>query len=732
MELVFKSLRNFLYLFISTVFIIHPLRAQERPLKIEDPTSNTKLVARTAKGFNAMPDGEHYSNLEKNNQGQNIISYSFKSGKATDTLLEANDLRFNGSIINIESYSFSSNGKKILLSVDQEAIYRHSTKEEYYVYDLGTRTLSHITKNGKSMYGRFSPDGNQLAYVRENNLYLYNLNTNRESSVTTDGNKNAIINGATDWVYEEEFAMDIAFAWSPDGKKIAYYRFDESQVKEYNLTTYGDSYPQEERYKYPKAGENNSKVEIHIYDIAFQKDTRVFSTDPDWEYIPRMKWTSDSDVLSFQRMNRHQNVVELVFYSIKANSLQTILKEESNSYIPVTNDLTFLKDGKQFIWTSSKDGFNHIYLYQTNGKLIKQITSGPFEVSKFYGIDEKNQTCYYLSTEKSPLERQLYSITNSGKKKLLTPEKGTHKIEFSEGLKYYVDTYSSMGVPFYCSLHDNSGKFLRVLENNEVAKKELSSYTLGRMDTLSFRTEDGTLLYGWMLYPPDFNPAKKYPVLFYIYGGPGRQTVVDEWGGSFYLLHQFLAQKGYIIVSFDNRGTPGRGHQFESANYKNLGKFELQDQLSVARFLGSKSFIDTERMGVWGWSFGGYLTSLLMTKGNLTFKMGIAIAPVTNWKYYDNIYTERYLQTPSENLSGYEENSPVNFAKNLSGKLLLVHGSSDDNVHMQNTMDFVSALVNANKQFDLFIYPNKNHSIRGGSARLHLFTKIANYVTDNL
>ncbi|MBK7887074.1 MAG: S9 family peptidase [Bacteroidetes bacterium] len=726
-----KSLKHLVITTISALLVSTGV-AQDRSLQLDEIWGSPKLYARIAGGFNTLPDGQHYSNAEEKEDGSYLLKYSLKSGKVIDTLIRPKDLISNGDTVEYSDYTFSNDASKILLKVKPEAIYRHSTREEYYVFERSSKKLKRITQNGKSMYGTFSPDGKQLAYVRDNNLYLYNLLSDKEIPVTVDGKKNQIINGATDWVYEEEFSMDIAFSWSPDGKKIAFYRFDESNVKEFNLTFYGELYPKEERYKYPKAGEENSKVEIVVYDIASGKKTEVFSTDNTWEYIPRMKWTKDPDVLSIQRTNRHQNILELAFYSVSSNTLQVIVKEENKSFIEITDDLTFLNDGKRFVWTSTRNGFNHIYLYGFDGKVVKQVTDGNFDVTKYYGFDEKTQSFFFQSAEKSPLERHLYAVNMKGKKSLLSPSTGTHTIEFTAGLNYYVDTYSSFGKPYTCSLNDNKGQFLRVLEENTETKKNLSGYRMGKIDTLSFRTDDGIQLYGWIIYPTDFNPAKKYPVLMHVYGGPGVQTVTDDWDGPNYLWHQLLAQRGYIIVSFDNRGTPGRGLEFANCIYKDMGNLEVQDQLSAFNFMKKKPFVDGDRIGVWGWSFGGYMTSLLLTKGAGAFKMGIAVAPVTTWRYYDSIYTERYLQTPQENPKGYDDNSPINFAKNLKGKFLLVHGSTDDNVHMQNTMDFTTALVKANKQFDLFIYPNKNHGIGGGTTRLNLYTKMTNFVLENL
>lgn len=729
MQLKFSSIRWIIVLLICPATT---LSAQKSDLKLEDIWGSTRFISRSVPGFNAMKDGESYTTSVQTANGKAVVRYNIKTGKAADTLVKPSQLISKKDTIEFDAYSFSADEKKILFTSNTEAIYRHSSREDYFVLDLTSGSLLNITQGNKSMYGRFSPDGSKLAYVRDNNIYMYDLVKGVEIAVTTDGKRNEIINGATDWVYEEEFSMDIGFEWSPDGKNIAYYKFDESRVKEFNLTYYGELYPKEERYKYPKAGEENAIVSLHLYNLENGKSRDVFRTGSEWEYIPRLKWTRNPDLVSFQRTNRHQNILELVTYHVKTAALTVILKEENNSFIEVTDDLTYLENGTSFIWTSTRNGFNHIYLYDVSGKLIKQITDGKFDVTRFYGYDEATKTFFYQSAERSPLERHLYSITLAGKKKALTNIAGTHNGSFTKGLKYYVDTYSSFGAPFTCTLNDRNGKLLRTLEDNAATRTNLAATNLGKIDTLSFLTDDQVRLYGWMITPPDFNPSKKYPVLVHVYGGPGVQTVTNDWDGPNYLWHQLLAQKGYIVISVDNRGTPGRGLDFANCIYKDMGNLEVKDQLSTVSYLKKQPYVDAARIGVWGWSFGGYMTSLLLTKGDGAFKAGIAVAPVTTWRYYDSIYTERYLQTPQENPKGYDDNSPINFAKGLKGKFLLVHGSTDDNVHMQNSMDFVTALVKANKQFEQFIYPNKNHGIYGGNTRLHLYTQMTNFLMENL
>lgn len=700
-------------------------------LKLEDIWGSPKLFAKKEGGFRSMNNGQFYSNIESTETGNCIVRYEFSSGKAIDTIVKSSTLILKDDTISIDDYTFSADEKKVLIATNSEAIYRHSSRSDYYILNLATKKVDKLSFNGKMMYCSISPDGNHVAYVRDNNIYTISLVDLKETPVTTDGKRNEIINGATDWVYEEEFSMDVAFEWSPDGSKIAYYKFDESQVKEFNLTYYGGLYPKEEKFKYPKAGESNSKVDIYVYDLKVNRSIKI-DTGNEREYIPRMQWTKDANKLSIQRSNRHQNILELLICDASTGKNSVILKEENNSFIEITDDLTFLKNGKQFIWTSTQDGYNHIYLYNLDGTKVKQITTGKFDVTKYYGYDEKSGMFYYQSAETSPTERSIYSINIAGKKQNLTSENGFHDAEFSSGFEYFIDTYSAYGKPFVCSVINSKGKKLRVLEDNKKLLDEMKKFQLSKTETFSFKNSDGIELLGWMIKPLNFDSTKKYPVLFHVYGGPGKQTVMNQWEGPNYFWHQLMAQKGYIVVSVDNRGTPGRGLDFANCIYKDMGNLEVKDQVAAANYFKKFNYVDASRIGVWGWSFGGYMTSLLLTKVTNTFKAGIAVAPVINWRYYDNIYTERYLQTPQENPDGYDQNSPITFAKQLNGSLLLVHGSSDDNVHMQNSMDFINALVKSNKQFDMFIYPNRNHGISGGGARLHLYTKMTDFLIKNL
>ncbi len=711
--------------------------AQEGFLQLTDIWSGRKLIANKVTGFRPMNDGRYYSKIEKVGSGQAIVQYEFKTGKVMDTVVTSRQLITGKDSLEIGFYQFNKDESEILLSDHVESIYRHSTKADYYLFNRTTKAVAKIESPGKIMYAEFSPQGDKVSYVRENNLYIYDLRTKQELAVTSDGKKNEIINGATDWVYEEEFAMDVAYQWSPDGKKIGYLRFDESRVKEVDLTYYGDLYPRVEKYKYPKAGEENSKVTLFVYDVAGNRSVQMKLGDT-YEYLPRIKWTLKADTISVQRLNRKQNNLDLLFCSGSTGEGKLVLTQKSTSYVEVTDDLYFLKNGKQFIWTNSDDGYNHIYLYNLDGSLVKQITKGEFEVTKFYGYDDVTQTCFFQSNEVSPIEKAIYAVGPDGVKTNLTPESGTHQAAFSNDFSYFVDTYSQLGKPYRCTVNDNKGNQLRTLDDNHEVVNELKKYRLGKTSFFKFKTEDQTELYGWMIKPPDFDSIRVYPVLFYVYGGPHSQYVTDSWGmntsgsqAGNYLWSQYMAQRGYVVVCVDNRGTPGRGSAFANCIYKNMGAQAVKDQLSAVRYIEHLSWVDYNRIGIWGWSFGGYLTSLLMTK-TTAYKMGIAVAPVTNWRFYDDIYTERFLQTPQENPNGYDDNSPLTFAKNLNGKFMLVQGGADDNVHLQNTMDFINALVKANKQFDLMIYPNRSHGITGDGARLNLYTKMSSFILNNL
>ena len=713
---------------LAFFFLAQCVFAQEKMIQLEDIWASRTFSPEWVWGINSMNDGVHYSSLNYGENNVYITQYSYETGDSISTIVDSKDL--DG--ISFSDYSFSEDEKKVLLPTETESIYRYSTRSNYYVYDRETKIAEELSE-GKQRLAQFSPDASKVAFVKENNIFIKDIINNTELQVTFDGEINKIINGATDWVYEEEFAFDNGMQWNASGNKIAYYRFDEEKVPEFSMDLFTDLYPSQSQFKYPKAGETNSTIELFIYDLDSNKTTKANINTEEEFYIPRIKWTLDENVLSVQRMNRHQNQLDFILVDAKDGSSQTIFTENDAAYIDVTDNLTFLNDGKYFIWTSEKSGYNHIYLYNLKGKQVRQITKGNYDVTDFYGIDESNNTVYFASSERSPMHRDVYAIQLNGKnKKTLTNKIGTNSATFSTNYKYFINQYSNANTPYYFSLYDAKGNEVRILKDNSNLKNSLAEYALSQKEFFNFKTTEGIDLNGWMMKPHNFDETKQYPVFMYLYGGPGSQQVTDSWGGSNFLWYQMLTQQGYIVACVDNRGTGARGSEFKKCTYQQLGKLETEDQIEANRYLANLTYVDGSRIGIFGWSYGGYMSSLCLLKGADEFKMAIAVAPVTNWRYYDSIYTERYMRTPQENASGYDDNSPINHVEKLKGKYLLVHGSADDNVHYQNTMEMTNALVNANKQFDLFIYPNKNHGIYGGYTRLHLFTKMTNFIKENL
>ena len=713
---------------LTIFFLAQHVFAQEKMIQLEDIWASRTFSPEWVWGINSMNNGIHYSSLNYGDKNVYITEYSYETGDSISTIVDSKDL--DG--ISFSDYSFSEDEKKVLLPTETESIYRYSSRSNYYVYDRKTKTAQELSE-GKQRLAQFSPDASKVAFVKENNIFIKDITNNTELQVTFDGEINKIINGATDWVYEEEFAFDNGMQWNTSGNKIAYYRFNEEKVPEFSMDLFTDLYPSQSQFKYPKAGETNSTVELFIYDLNSKKTTKANINVEEEFYIPRIKWTLDENILSVQRMNRHQNQLDFILVDAKDGSSQTIFTENDAAYIDVTDNLTFLNDGKYFIWTSEKSGYNHIYLYNLKGKQVRQITKGNYDVTDFYGIDESNNTVYFASSERSPMHRDVYAVQLNGKnKKTLTNKIGTNSATFSTNYKYFINQYSNANSPYYFSLFDAKGNEVRMLKDNSNLNNSLAEYALSQKEFFNFKTTEGIDLNGWMMKPHNFDETKQYPVFMYLYGGPGSQQVTDSWGGSNFLWYQMLTQQGYIVACVDNRGTGARGSEFKKCTYQQLGKLETEDQIEANRYLTNLPYVDGSRIGIFGWSYGGYMSSLCLLKGADEFKMAIAVAPVTNWRYYDTIYTERYMRTPQENASGYDDNSPINHVEKLKGKYLLVHGSADDNVHYQNTMEMTNALVNANKQFDLFIYPNKNHGIYGGYTRLHLFTKMTNFIKENL
>ncbi len=718
------------------------LAAQKaKDLSLQEIWGSPSFRSKSVQGIRPMGDGNHYSTLAYDIEGVKIQKHPYLNPEQLTVIINAGKIVLPDSKkLTFDDYEFSADESKILVPTEFEPVYRHSGKSAFVIIDVASGKAEYLSK-GKQMLAEFSPDGRKIAFVRDNDLFIRDLDNNTEKAVSTDGKINAIINGSTDWVYEEEFSFTKAFFWSPDSKKLAWFKFDERAVKQYSMPSYGNLYPENYAFKYPKAGEVNATVTAWIYDLQQSRAIQVQSGADASQYLARGKWTHNSSAFCITRLNRHQNHLELLLANPENGSIRLLMEEKSQTYIDVHNHLTFLNDGKHFIWVSELGGYNQIYLYGMDGKKVRRLTEFNADVTDFYGIDEKKGLIYYQMAYPAPWDRTLHVAKLSGKgSRQLIEGAGHQHAEFSTGFNYLIVNKTGAEEPLVSALYSGDGKMLRPLEENKELRQKLSEYRLGKREFFSFNPDYGPApkpaeswqLNGWMIKPPDFNPEKKYPVFMTVYGGPGNNTVENTWGGANHLWYQLLAQKGYIVVSVDNRGTGNRGEAFKKCTYLQLGKLETEDQMAAARYLAGLPFVDPNRIGIQGWSFGGYMASLCITKGAELFKMAIAVAPVTNWRYYDSIYTERFMKTPEENAAGYDDNSPINHVARLKGKYLLIHGTADDNVHFQNTVEMTSALIKANKQFDLFFYPDKNHGIYGGNTRLHLYTMMTDYILKNL
>ena len=672
-------------------------------------------------GINSMNDGEHYTVLEKDG----IIKYSYKTGKKIETILEAK----------IQDYTFSHDESKVLVLNEQQPIYRHSFLGKYHVVNLSKNGKITALNNGNWVQEpKFSPDGRFVAFISGNNLYYQDLSSEKITQITFDGEKNKIINGLADWVYEEEFGHTDMYQWTKNSESLVFVKFDESQVKEMNMQVFnGNLYPQDFRFKYPKAGEENSKVSVYAYDLKLNKSTQIDLANFEAYYIPQVFQTAQPNEIAIATSNRHQNKLEIIKINTKNYSIKKILTETDAAWIETDNlSLEFLEDNS-FLWASERDGFRHFYWYTPDGKLKKQITKGNWEITDYYGFSPKNSEILVQTTEKGSTNRVVSKINiKTGKKQIVSESNGTNNADFSKSFQYFINTHSSAEQPNTYTLRDFNGKTLRELQNNNSALKKLQSDGFVAKEFLQIPNKNGDQMNAWMIKPKDFSPNKKYPVLMFQYSGPGSQQVSNAWDGRNTIWFNLLAQKGYIVLCVDGRGTGYRGTKYKKATYKNLGKYEIEDQIAAAQWIGSQSYVDAGRIGIFGWSFGGYMASLAMTKGADVFKVGIAVAPVTTWRYYDTIYTERYLQTPQENPQGYDENSPINFADLMKGKYLLIHGTADDNVHYQNAVEMAEALIQKNKEFEFMTYPDKNHGIYGGNTRLHLYQKMTDFILNNL
>ena len=700
--------------------------SQTKEITLEQIWNGT-FYAERMNSLNSM-NGDFYAvlNYDRKTRTVSLDKYSYKTLEKVETIVNSGDLE---GLNSFSSYSFNNDETKLILGTNFEGIYRYSEKGTYYAYDIASQKVTLIGE--KIQEPVFSPDNRNVAYAKDNNIFIKNLSSNKITQVTNDGKKNHVINGITDWVYEEEFAFVRAFEWNSTGDYLAFLRFDETEVPTFSMDMVGkDLYPDQQVFKYPKAGEKNADVTLHMYTLS-SKNTKKISLG-DYEYIPRIKWSNDADILVATTLNRHQNNLKLHKVDALKSSATLLLNETDKAYIDITDNLTFLADNS-FIWTSEKDGYNHIYHYNFSGKLINQITKGNWEVTKYYGFNENKKTIYYQSVENGSINRGVYSISLKGRnKKLLSNNEGQNTAAFSKNLNYFINTYSSAETPPIYSLFSGKGKLLKVIKDNARLKEEISEYKMSQKEFSTINI-NGNDLNMWMLKPLDFDKNKKYPLLMFQYSGPGSQQVSNSWNGSNDYWHNMLTQKGIIVVCVDGRGTGFKGAQFKKITQKELGKYEVEDQISAAKKLAELSYIDNKNIGIWGWSYGGFMSTNCILKGNDIFTTAIAVAPVTSWRFYDSVYTERYMQTPQENASGYDENSPINHADKLKGKYLLVHGTGDDNVHVQNSFRMINSLIESNKQFDMFIVPDRTHGIyKGRNTRLNLFTKMTNFIEENL
>lgn len=729
-----------LFAFICLLTLVLGVQAQKVTLQ---DVANGTYRAQSIHGLKPMLDGEHYTQISPDHK--RIVKYSFKTGEEVGTVFDVATAR-NHTLKSFDDYILSPDESLILIQTETKPIYRRSFTAVYYIYNVKNRTLEPLSEGGPQQVPLFSPDSHQIAFVRNNNIFLVKLLFgNSESQVTKDGEYNKVLNGIPDWVYEEEFGFNRAFDFSADSRMIAYIRFDESQVPMFSFPEYKGmfpsrdeyaSYPGAYTYKYPKAGETNSTVSVHTFDIK-SRVTRKMNLEMDADgYIPRIKFTSDPEKLAIMTLNRHQNRFNVYMANPRSALCKTVIRDEAEQYIKeqAYSDIVFYPEN--IVMMSERDGYNHLYLYSIGGNLIKQITSGKFEVKEFLGWDKKTNVFYYTSNEESPLRSAVYKVDGKGKKTKLSTRVGTNNALFSKNFAYYINTYSSKDTPTLITLNNNKSKEMATLMDNAELKSKVANLNMPTKEFFTFKTPDGVELNGWMMKPAHFDPNKKYPVIMHQYSGPGSQQVLDRWGiGSFGdggMFEAYMCDKGYIMVCVDGRGTGGRGAAFEKCTYLFLGVKESKDQAAAAHYLSTLPYIDGTRIGIWGWSFGGYNTLMSMSEGSGAFKAGVAIAAPTDWRFYDSVYTERFMRTPKENGEGYDAGSPIKQAAKLQGKLLLIHGTADDNVHFQNCAEYSEALVQANKQFDMQVYTNRNHGISGGNTRNHLMNRVADFFIENL
>lgn len=715
-----RKLRIFMFL----AFIPFILSAQKQ-ITLEDLFVNGTFNQKSVQGLRSMNDGNHYTVMES---GARVVKYSYQSGEKVSVVFDLSTIE-NAPINRFNQYEFSSDETKILLTTDIEPIYRHSYTAAYYVWNSVTQELTPLSDKGKQQLATFSPDGERVAYVRDNNLFVKSLRFGTENQITYDGERNRIINGAPDWVYEEEFGFSKAFAWSPDSKFLAFMQFDESEVREFSMAMFQglqpsldefSLYPGEETFKYPKAGEKNSIVKVMVHEIRSRTTITADAGEETDQYIPRINWTPDANDLVIMRLNRRQDQLDVLYSNPFTGDSRLIYREKNDKFVDqdFLDKFIFLDNG-HFVVTSERNGYSHLYLHDKQGFELAQLTNGDFDVTDFYGYDPGRKLFYYQAAAESPTRREVYYTSQDGKKKgKLSSLQGTNQAAFAKGFKYYINYFSNSTTPNLVTLHDWQGKQIRVLESNEALKNTVKDYAVAMKEFFTFKTSEGIELHGWMLKPAGFNPSQKYPVLITQYSGPNSQQVLDNFRVGW---NEYLAQEGFVVVSVDPRGTGARGEAFRKATYMQLGKYESDDMVEAARYLAGQSYIDGQKIAIWGWSYGGFMTALTMSKGGELFRAGISVAPVTSWRFYDSIYTERYMRTPRENPDGYDDNSPLSHAGKIKGRMLLVHGTADDNVHVQNSMELAEAMVQGNVQFEMMIYTNRNHGIRGGNTTMHLY-----------
>ncbi len=720
------------------LFFTFSYGAEKKEITLEKVVKENIFKEKDIKGLKSLADGDHYTSIDKDKK--RLVKYTYQSGDAVDTLLNLNQIK-NHDIKDITGYEISADGNKILFYTNKKQIYRRSYYADYYIQNQATNKIQQLTKKKNIRIASLSPDGSRVAYVYKNNIYYKDLESEQEYQVTHDGEKNKIQNGTPDWVYEEEFGFNKAYAWSPDSKMIAFIRFDESEVKTFNMTLFQAShptlednqlYPENYTFKYPKPGEKNSIVSVHIHHLKSKETTEMKIGNDSEQYVPRIKWFPNSRHLAIFRLNRLQNHFEILRGSPKNGRTGVIYEDKETEYVEdgTFDAVTFLGDNKRFIVMNETTGYQHLFLHHVNGKKLNAITQGEFDVQKYYGLNEEKGRVFFSAYDNSPLNVSLFSIDLDGNNlKRLTKNKGRNSADFSKNNKFFINKFSNKSTPKTITLHNCDGELIRTIEDNQQVLDSLENYQFSEMEFFSFRTSENVELNGWMLKPVDFDANKKYPVLIDQYSGPGSQSVQNEWNCNWY---QSLIAQDYIVISVDPRGTGGRGEEFKKMTYMEMGKYETIDLIETAKYLQGLEYVDPKRIGIWGWSYGGFTTLLAMEKGNGIFKAGVAVAPVTSWRFYDSIYTERFMRTPQENPSGYDDNAPLNFVDQLQGKLLICHGSADDNVHVQNTMEYIDDLVQANKRFDMMVYTNRNHSIYGGNTRYHIMRKIYDFILENL